>query len=363
MKSQGGFETFREATRYMFEAPSLYDVFYVILGFALAIGFLILFPYLWSRYKLTLETKREFFKMGKNLGLNTDEIEVLWKYASDKKEPVKVFQSKGIFERCVSEIVRENSSKIDMISTIRSKLRFNTLPWFLPLSTTREIDIYQTGFVTYKGNAYSAAVWDKNERELHIALLDKPIEGIGQGEQIKFSFLREGDGRYYFQSEVQEVYREGSKLVVVVPHLEKLSKIQLRESLRWKVHIPAKLYVYTDSRVTYLEEPREEELLDCTVEDISTSGLNVCTRASVFVMEGYKVFLCFELKGYPIRVFATVRNLREGYDKRCMGVKFDNLSKANEGFIRKFIIEEQQELLRAYKMGETKGHSSSSEPL
>lgn len=75
-----------------------------------------------------------------------------------------------------------------------------------------------------------------------------------------------------------------------------------------------------------------------------------------------KVYLYFDLKSHPIRALGTVRNVRSGTSKTCLGIKFENLSKADEDYIRKFIIEEQRELLRAYKMGELKEDFSSSEP-
>ena len=93
MNYQGGFETFKEATRYMFESPSISDILFVVIGFSLAIGLLIVFPYMISKYKAKASLKREFSSVGKSLGLIDSEITLLWKCASFSKEPIKILQS------------------------------------------------------------------------------------------------------------------------------------------------------------------------------------------------------------------------------------------------------------------------------
>ncbi|MEN3039907.1 MAG: hypothetical protein ABDI07_12325, partial [Candidatus Kryptonium sp.] len=169
---------------------------------------------------------REFFNTARVFGLSEQEIHLLWKCAGTIKEPIKILQAKAVFERCISKLVKEDLSKIDLMASIRKKLKFDSLPWFLPLSSTRDIDLYQTGFVTHNNMAYGAAVWDKSESELHIALLDMPGRIVSTGEKIKFSFLREGDGRYYFISEVVRTYKDGNKLVTSG---EKLSQVLFTE--------------------------------------------------------------------------------------------------------------------------------------
>jgi len=358
MNYQGGFETFKEATRYMFESPSISDILFVVIGFSLAIGLLIVFPYMISKYKAKASLKREFSSVGKSLGLIDSEITLLWKCASFSKEPIKILQSKAVFEKCVNKLVKEDISVIEMIPQIRKKLKFDSLPWFLPLSNTRDIELYQTGFLSFEGITYNSAVWDKSELELHIAILDTPIKLPKPGDKVKFSFLREDDGRYYFQAEVQRVYRDGSKIVLVVPHTDSLSKIQLRESLRWKVSIPAKVYIYSDNIApTFVEEP--EDTMDGTIEDISTSGVRVCLSKLIDAKVENKVYIYFELKSLPIKVIGTVRNVRSTPERTCLGVKFDTLGKKEEEHIRKFILEEQRKTLKLYKTGEpTEGSSS-----
>lgn len=352
MNYQGGLDTFREATRYMFEAPSISDVLFVLLGLSFAVGSLIVLPYIWSKYMSHMDLKKDFFNTGRSLGLSEAEISMLWKCASKTKEPVKVLQVKAVFERCINKLAREDVSKIDLITEARKKLRFDTLPWFLPLTSTRDIDLYQTGFITISNTAYSAAVWDRNELELHIALLDTPPGGLQIGDKVKFSFLREGDGRYYFQSEVTKNYIEGGKLVLVLQHTHQLSKIQLRESLRWRVKVPVKVQILHGA-VSAVPD-NLEEAKDAVIEDISVQGARVCFRGFVEISEETKIYMVFQLKKYSMKALGTVKNVRSSADKTCLGVKFEDISDVDEDHIRKFITEEQRELLKAYKMGELK---------
>lgn len=346
MKYQGGFETFKEATRYMFETPSLSDVLFVIAGLSMAVLFLIVFPYLLSKHRMKKNLEREFFEAGNSAGLNEEEINLLWKCAKRIREPIKVMRIKYAFEKCVSELIKQDISAIDSISLIRRKLGFDALPWFLPLSSTRDIDIYQTGLLSHEGHAYSSAVWEKDEVELHIALLDNPVKDIRKGDRVKFSFMREGDGRYYFNAEVLRSYMDGVRLVLVLPHTDQLSKIQLREELRWKTRLPAKISIYkSDSSQTV------EESFEGTIEDISPGGVRFCVQKYVEVKVDQKVFVSFELKSYTIEAFGTVRHVKACPEKTCFGIKLEGLKDFQRDIIRKFLIEEQRKLIRTYRIG------------
>jgi len=355
MNYQQGFETFKEATRYMFQ-PSLQDVLIVFLGLFASILVLILLPYFISRYIKSNMVKREFKVVGESFGLEEEEINVLYECARNLSEPSKLFHSKYVFEKCAGKLVKKNSENIPIIVSVRKKLKFEHLPWFLPLSTTRDIELYQTGFISYKGKSYSAAVWEKTEKELHIAILDR-LEDIPKvGEKIRFSFLREDDGRYYFQEEILSSYLDGNKVVLVLPHTEKLGKIQLRESVRWKVSIPARVFffgrVVTPEELLLMEEIPKEAFVEGTIEDISTGGLRVCLKNLVEPKEGESLLIEFEWKNnYFGPILSEIRNVRISTEKICIGVKFLNLKNLQEETIRKLILEEQREVLRTYKMG------------
>jgi len=196
--------------------------------------------------------------------------------------PGKFLTSRPVFEKCVSFLVKKDSSKIDLINTIRKKLNFDYVPWFLPLTTTRELDLYQTGFLTYQKEIYNAAVWEKDELRIHIALLDVLKTDIKPGDTVKFSFTREDEGKYSFSGEVKDVYFDGNKPVVVLDHADKLNKIQLRESIRWKVNIPAKIYLFKEkvnfNAALLMLDTSDVESINGRIENISIGGVRFCAK-------------------------------------------------------------------------------------
>lgn len=354
MKYQGGFETFKEASRYMFQ-PDLGDILLVLFGFVASLLVLIVLPYTISKYLASRSTRRGFEVIGKQMGLNKEEIALLYKCASTLEDPNKVFHSKYVFERCAGKLVKESSDNIPVVVSVRKKLKFEHLPWFLPLATTRDIELYQTGFISYKGKSYSAAVWEKTEEDLKIAILDRTSEFPQPGDRVKFSFLREDDGRYYFEVEVLNTYLEGGKVILVIPHTEKLSKIQLWESMRWKVSIPAQVFFFNRKvpaeELSLIKELPDESFVEGTIENISTGGVRVCFKRFVSAKEGDSLLLEFEWKGQLFKnILAEVRHITGSTDRTCFGLKFLAFKKAYEDTIRKLIIEEQREALRAYKM-------------
>lgn len=354
MKYQGGFETFKEASRYMFQTD-LTDILLVFFGFLASVLVLMVLPYTISRYFASRSARKEFEVIGKQMGLNEEEISLLYKCASALEEPNKVFHSKYIFEKCAGKLVKESSDNIPIIVSVRKKLKFEHLPWFLPLATTRDIELYQTGFISYKGKSYSAAVWEKTEEDLKIAILDRIPESPQPSEKVRFSFLREDDGRYYFEAEVLNTYLEDEKVILVIPHTEKLGKVQLRESIRWKVSTPARVFFFNRKlkaeELSLIEELPNESFVEGTIENISTGGVMVCFKRSISAREGDNLLLEFEWKGRLFKnILAEIRHITSSTDRTCLGLKFLNLKKAYEEIIKRFIAEEQREVLKAYKM-------------
>ncbi|MCI4458332.1 MAG: PilZ domain-containing protein [Thermocrinis sp.] len=354
MNYQGGFETFKEATRYMFQT-NLTDILLVLFGLVASVAILVALPYTISRYLTSRSARKEFEVIGKQMGLNEEEIALLYKCASTLEDPNKVFHNKYVFEKCAGKLVKESSDNIPIIVSVRKKLKFEHLPWFLPLATTRDIEVYQTGFISYKGKSYDAAVWEKTEEALKIAILDRVSESPQPGEKVRFSFLREDDGRYYFEAEVLNTYIEGGKVILVIPHTEKLGKVQLRNSVRWKVSILARVLFFNRKvkaeELSLIEELAEESFLEGTIENISTEGVKVCFNRFVSAKEGNSLLLEFEWKGKAFKnILAEIRYISGSTERTCFGLKFLNLKKDYEDTIRKFIIEEQREALKTYKM-------------
>ncbi|GAB6065526.1 PilZ domain-containing protein [Aquifex pyrophilus] len=343
MDAQAGFDTFIEATRYLFRGPSPQEILLFIIVFSAFLG-IVSVPVIYLRIKERQRLKEVFFSRAKDYDLTEEETELLWKYVRQfPVNPTLVFENKALFEKIVDRIVRNgNPEEIKLISTIRMKLRFSSIPWFIPLSTTRDIEVYQTGRLVVGNQEVDAYVYDKDEEFLYIALL-QPIS-VKVGDRIKFYFLRENDARYSFEANVEKIFMEMGRMILAVRHTDKLNRIQFRETVRWKVKIPVKFTIL---------KKEGEETYEGIIEDISVRGARVCYEGTIDVKEGENVLLDFTLKGYRFMNLLGRIVHKSVYEKKvCMGIKFEEVSRKEEQIIESFILEEQRKLLRAYKMGE-----------
>ena len=350
MELQTTWDTLVEASRYMFRGPSTREIvlFLVILGLSILV---ISVPYLWSKISHLREIEKAFFSRGKSLGLTDEEIRLLWKYARRLPyDPQMVYENKPLFEKIVSRIIQENFSDVRLIPSIRAKLKFDTIPWFIPITNTRDIDLYQTGKLIVDGVSVDAAVWDKTETELHIVILQALPRAIRTGEVVKFHFIRENEGRYSFESVVKDRYREGDRLVLVLEHTDNINRVQLRESLRWKVKLPVEFALIKD----ITQDVEEANFLSGRIDDISTKGVRICTQEPVRPSEGEYVLMNFSIGEHRFEnIIGQIMNVRTLQAQVCMGIKFLKLSQHEERIIDRFILEEQRKLIKTFKIGDT----------
>lgn len=344
MEAQAGFDTFIEATRYLFRGPSPQEILLLIIGLGALITVVSL-PFFYSKLKEKQRIRENFFRRARDFDLTEEEASVLWKYVKETVlNPNLVFENKAVFEKVVDRIVQNgNPEEIKLISSIRMKLRFSSLPWFIPLTSTRDIEVYQTGVLVVRNRRVDAYVYDKDEEFLYIALLEPVV--VKPGERVSFFFLRENDARYSFDATVEKVFNEGGRTVIVVRHTSEIKRIQLRESVRWKVKLPVKF--------TLLKENGEEINAEGQLEDISVKGARVCFEGRLDIKEGDRILLDFTLKNYTFKNLLGTVVHKIVYEKRtCLGIKFEELSRKEEKVIEQFILEEQRKLLKAYKEGE-----------
>ncbi|RUM30725.1 MAG: hypothetical protein DSY42_04100 [Aquifex sp.] len=344
MDAQAGFDTFIEATRYLSRGPSPQEILILIVVSSVFIS-LVIIPVIYMKLKEKTKVKVFFLSRAKDFDLTLEEAELLWKYLKTFPiNPNLIFENKALFEKVVDKIVKNGDpEEIKLISAIRMKLRYSSLPWFIPLTTTRDIEVYQTGHIVIRNQKVEAYVFDKDEEHIYIALLE-PAD-VKVGDKIEFLFLRENDGRYSFEGTVDRIFMEMGRIVLAIKHTDKLNRVQLRQSIRWKVNIPVSF--------TILTKEGEEIKLEGTIEDISLRGARVCYQGNINIKEGQKVILDFILKGYRLsNLLGTVVH-RVVYEKRiCVGIKFEEISRKEEQIIEQFILDEQRKLLKAYKLGE-----------
>ena len=350
MEIQSAWDTLVEASRYMFRGPTGREIllFILVLGVTVTV---ISIPYIWGKVSRSREIESAFFSRGKSLGLTPEEIKLLWKYARKfPYDPQMIYENKSLFERIVSKIVHENLGGVRLIPSIRSKLRFDTVPWFIPIANTRDIDLYQTGRLIIDGSYVDAAVWDKTETELHIVVLGPLPRAVRVGDRIKFNFIRENEGRYTFESTVKDKYTEGDRLVFVLEHTENLHRVQLRESLRWKVNVPVEFALSRDLSEEVLSTA---SFVNGRIDDISTKGVRICTEHGIKPVEGDYVIMNFSIGPHSFEnITGQVVNVRTMQTQVCMGIRFLKLSRKEERIIDKFIMDEQRKLIKAYKVGE-----------
>lgn len=347
MEAQSGFDTFVEATRYLFRGPSPREIFILVIVFLL-FSLSIAIPFLYMRISRRRELKKIFLSHAKDYDLSEEEAELLWRYASRLPiNPLLVFEKKVIFEKVVDEIVKNGDpEEIRMIPVIRMKLRYDTLPWFIPLSTTRDIDVYQTGTLMAGEHRTEAYVYDKDEEYIYIALMS-PIP-VKVGDRVKFFFIRENDARYALEGEVEKVFTEAGRTVIALRHTDKITRIQLRESIRWKVDIPVRFRFGEN-----LQSLSQEEY-EGIIEDISVRGVRLCYPGNLPLKEGDFVLLEFKLRNYEFKGLIGRVMYKKVYEKKtCYGIKFEDITRKEEQAIEQFILEEQRKLLRSYKLGET----------
>jgi hypothetical protein len=117
-------------------------------------------------------------------------------------------------------------------------------------------------------------------------------------------------------------YLEGGKVILVIPHTEKLGKVQLWDSIRWKVSIPARVFFFNrkvrTEELSLIEELPEESFLEGTIENIGTEGVKVCFNRFVSAREGDSLLLKFEWKGEAFKnILAEIRHVSGSTDRTC----------------------------------------------
>lgn len=240
--------------------------------------------------------------------------------------PETALWSRSSFEECVSRLLKKNPSPelAEVLYRVRKKLGFELVPGFLPLYSTKDLDLYQPVSILMGGKEYRALLWKREKEGLSFMLFDKTPVEITPGSTLEFQILREDDGRYRFSQTVREVSEEHGNVVITVPCTERLRRVDLRESPRWKASIDAKCE-FTGGKV-----------LDGLITDISTRGLRVCFHGVFDVLPGACLRVRFSLGSYSMNLPSTVRNVYITREQTCAGLQFDEISDRDEEMIRRW---------------------------
>jgi len=319
-----------------------------ILVFVLIITGLILFFILAGLVREYLKRKRlqhSFFKEALERGLTEKEAWILWKYSLELgRDPFLSLEFKAPFEKIVDlYLTKDPHPDENLVQEMRVKLGFDYVPYFVPIVSTKDIDIFQTGKLHLPNDGtVEVALIDKDERFMFWAIIETerpvPVEEL-RGKKVSISFIRKGDGIYKFEAPVEEVSREGDKVVLKLPHTFELTRYQRREYARVEVEVPALVGVRTESGEVRWHRGE--------IVDISAGGAKVCISLNELEKEfqpGAEVILKFTLAGREFKPRSTVVNVYPRRHSTCYGVKFENLTTEEQKAIHDFVKKEQKKL-------------------
>ncbi len=290
--------------------------------------------------------KKLFIDNALGLGLTEHEAEILWEYAQEiERDPFLVLEYKAPFEKVIQKYIEENPNFDEgLIRKIRHKLGFDEIPEGLPLISTKDIELYQTGnLIAGVGKIYPVALYDKDEKYMYWYLIDQfPPFSFNKGDKVRIRFLRTEDGMYTFEGTIEDIFEENGKYIVKIPHTFNLERIQRRKEVRIKVNKPVE--------VVYETKDGEKHYIYTRLVDISAQGAKFCLRKKDAKEEqlkiGMDVTLSFELEGEKLTVEAMLKNIIEESDNECYGVQFQNMDKKAKDVILKFIQREQHKMLK-----------------
>ncbi len=293
--------------------------------------------------------KKLFFVYAEDVGLTKEETEILWRYANKlKRDPFLVLEFKAPFEKVIDLYIKENPDFDEgVIRRIRRKLGFDKIPPFVPLVSTKDIDIYQTGNLISEGRKiYPVALYEKDELYMYWWLIDrKPPFDFDRGSKVRIRFIRKDDAIYAFEGIVEDIFEEDGKYIVKIPHTFKLEAINRREEFRVREKLP--LLIETET----IEGKKVKIGTETT--DISIDGLSFCIPIlevrdkKLGIQKEIDIMLRIEDK--EVHTKAVIKNVRESGHNMCFGVRFEEISKEDREVIKQFINKKQKELIKKYR--------------
>lgn len=293
----------------------------------------------------------DFIKYAKEKNLTDQQIKLLWDYSKKLgRDPFLAIEFKAPFEKIIDVYIKENPNfDEDLIKDMREKLGFDYIPYFVPLTTTKDIELFQGGSLkTEDGRTYSVALYDKDELYMYWVITDKTIPKINPEDKVKVSFTRKSDAAYTLEGQVIDVINENGRVIIKIPHTFELIRIQRREYPRVEVEIESLIG-------KKVKKDGQEILLWITAKilDISPSGAKVCIspeeKDKLKLGIGDKIILSFNLLEKEFQEEAEIVNIHQKQNILCYGVKFVDIKEFQQKHIFEFVRREQKKLAELYK--------------
>ena len=318
-----------------------------LLAFILFIVAFLLFLALAGFIREYLKEKKlrlSFFKEASEKGLTEEEATILWTYSRKfGRDPFLSLEFKAPFER-VADFYLKNAPnpKEELIQDMRMKLGFDYVPYFVPLTSTKDIELFQTAKLNLTDRKrYEIALFDKDERFMYWTLLESPsIKHDLTGIEVKISFIRKGDGIYTFKETIRKTTKEGEKLILHIPHTFELTRYQRREYPRVEVELPVSVGIYD-------KKTGKINWISGEIVDISAGGAKICipvTESKTDLSGTTDITLRFKLNGHEFNLKAIVVNTYRRLHTTCYGVKFENIMPEDQKVIHDFVKREQQRI-------------------
>jgi len=169
-----------------FPEPTVTTVLAFVLLLVSFVLFLVLLGFLRS-YIRAKKMKEYFFREALERGLTEEETGILWDYSLKLgRDPFLSLEFKAPFEKVVDLYLRTDPNpKEELIQEMRVKLGFDYVPYFVPLVSTKDIELFQPArLYTPEGEGFDVSLFDKDERFMYWAVVDERRISNPKGERV-----------------------------------------------------------------------------------------------------------------------------------------------------------------------------------
>ena len=328
------FDTLKLATKYWHGDETTTTLIFVLFTLALVIFFIAGF-FLQKRLR-ERNLYRYFVNFAKEKELTDQEIKLLWDYSHKmERDPILVLEFKAPFEKVIDIYIKEHPDADEsIIKDMRKKLDFEVVSPYVPLVTTKDIEVFQNGRMIFANNkSINVALYDKDEKYMYWLVVDDDMPvGVHPGEYVKVVFVRNEDGIYSFELPIVDIVKEGGKTLIKLHHTFDLSRIQRRESPRVKVHLPAKITL-------------EDTTFDADIVDISAGGARVCTKSKEQILKkikyGDEAQILFAIDDRSYTLTSKVLEIDRRPKSTCLRLLFEGLGEDIKNELLEFVQKEQ----------------------
>ena len=287
--------------------------------------------------------KKLFLDYAKSIGLSENESEIIWETSQKiNRDPYLALEVKQTFEKIVDYYIKTHPDfDENKIRHMRKVLGFDYVPPFIPLTSTKDIELYQSAVLISDKGSFNITLVDKDERYMYWAILDSVPVRLSKGDQVKINFLRTDDAFYTIEEKIEDIYKDKNRYIIKIPHTFHLVRTQKRKEIRIKVNLPVEVHI-------------DKIKINTETEDISLGGLKFCISKTEnsymdYLKVGKYIYIRLKIENRMITVEGKIKNVIEKENKICAGVEFTKLDKNQQSILGEFISKKQMEIIEQYR--------------